>query len=71
MVLSYETDADLEDKHTELCNKLNLDFKISNDAWDRFQSISKNFTLEVGDGRVIHKSCLYKALFFRESPFIG
>lgn len=47
MVLSTETDADLEDKHTELCNKLNLDSKIANEAWELFQSISKNFTLEV------------------------
>ncbi|XP_044265491.1 retinoblastoma-like protein 1 [Tribolium madens] len=44
MVLSNE--AELEEKHLELCNKLHLSQQISRDAWERFETINKNFTLE-------------------------
>lgn len=47
MVLSNETDVELEEKQAEICTRLNLSFQISKDTWEHFQRISKNFTLEV------------------------
>ncbi|KAH0821641.1 hypothetical protein GEV33_001150 [Tenebrio molitor] len=37
MVLSNETDVDLNEKHRELCSKINLEAGTANDAWERFQ----------------------------------
>lgn len=47
MVLSDENEEQLHKKLLDLCNKLNLDPKTVNTAWDSFRRINKNFVLEV------------------------
>lgn len=47
MVLQDESEDELFKKHSELCNKLNLEPKIISDSWESYQSINKNFVLEV------------------------
>ncbi|XP_018323439.1 retinoblastoma-like protein 1 isoform X2 [Agrilus planipennis] len=46
MVLSEDYDNHLYKKYQELCNKLNLDVGTTNQAWESFQSILSNYTLE-------------------------
>lgn len=48
MVLSEDSDDHLFKKHQELCSKLNLDVATSTQAWENFQNIQTNYTLEVG-----------------------
>ncbi|KAJ8960128.1 hypothetical protein NQ318_003847, partial [Aromia moschata] len=45
MVLSEE-EHQLNKKHLDLCNKLNLDASTITISWDNFRSINKNFVLE-------------------------
>lgn len=47
MVLSDENEEQLHKKLLDLCNKLNLDSKTINSAWNSFRSINKNYVLEV------------------------
>lgn len=47
MVLSDENEEQMHKKLLELCNKMNLDPKTVNTAWGNFQSINKNYVLEV------------------------
>lgn len=47
MVLSDENEEQVHKKLLDLCNKLNLDPKTVNTAWDNFRSINKNYVLEV------------------------
>lgn len=50
MVLSNEDEGSSStlSKHSELCDKLKLEARIGNEAWESFQALNKNFTLEVG-----------------------
>ncbi|KAL3288204.1 hypothetical protein HHI36_002654 [Cryptolaemus montrouzieri] len=45
-MVSEDVDDQLFKKHTDLCNKLNLDIKAVTESWESFQSLSKNFSLE-------------------------
>lgn len=47
MVLSEEGEEQLNKKHLDLCNKLNLDADTIKVSWDNFKTINKNFVLEV------------------------
>ncbi|KAF5305107.1 hypothetical protein FQA39_LY09369 [Lamprigera yunnana] len=46
MVLSEDSNDHLYKKHQELCTKLNLDISTVTQAWENFQSIQTNFSLE-------------------------
>lgn len=52
MVLSVENEEQLHKKLLDLCNKLNLDPKTVNTAWESFRSINKNYVLEVSHTRI-------------------
>lgn len=43
---SEDAEDQLFKKHSDLCNKLNLNPKTISESWDSFQELNKNFTLE-------------------------
>lgn len=47
MVSTEWNEDNLIKKHCELTNKLNLDEKTAAKAWDSFQTIRTNYSLEV------------------------
>ena len=48
MGLSDESDEAIEQKYEELCLDLNMDRTAKQNAWEAFQRIRVNYTLEVG-----------------------
>lgn len=46
-LLETDTENDVLRKHQELCRNLNLDSDSANQAWDSYESIRQNYTLEV------------------------
>ena len=48
MGLSEDGDEAIEQKYDELCYDLNMDSASKLDAWETFQRIRLNYTLEVG-----------------------
>ncbi|KAF5271291.1 hypothetical protein FQR65_LT05306 [Abscondita terminalis] len=51
MVLSEDTNDQLFKKHQDLCTKLNLDIHTASQAWESFQNIQTNYSLE---GELLH-----------------
>ncbi|XP_044737710.1 retinoblastoma-like protein 1 isoform X3 [Chrysoperla carnea] len=45
-LLETDTENDVLRKHQELCRNLNLDSDSANQAWDSYESIRQNYTLE-------------------------
>lgn len=71
MVLSDENEEQVHKKLLDLCNKLNLDPKTVNTAWDNFRSINKNYVLEVSYVMDYKKLNSFFAYAHREMPCIG
>ena len=42
-----QTDDKAEQRYEDLCSALNLDKNAKEEAWESFQRISENYTLEV------------------------
>lgn len=47
MGLSENSDDHIFKRHNELCNTLNMDAATNAQAWVSYESIKKNYTLEV------------------------
>ena len=49
MGLSEEGDENVEDRYEELCLDLNMDKNTKEEAWDNYDKIRQNYTLEVNE----------------------
>ncbi|KAJ8925433.1 hypothetical protein NQ315_009266 [Exocentrus adspersus] len=70
MGLSEEGEEQLNRKHLDLCNKLNLDSDTIRTSWDNFKTINKNFVLE-GDSLHWLGCSIYVASRGVETPTVG
>lgn len=57
MGLSEESDDNAEKRFEDLCLDLNMDTTSKEEAWEAFQRISQNYTLEVGDAVMAAMFC--------------
>ncbi|XP_018580009.1 retinoblastoma-like protein 1 isoform X2 [Anoplophora glabripennis] len=70
MVLSEEGEEQLNKKHLDLCNKLNLDADTIKVSWENFKTINKNFVLE-GDSLHWLGCSIFAASRGVETPTLG
>jgi hypothetical protein len=66
MGLSDDGDENIEQRFEELCLDLNMDKSAKDEAWQAFERISTNYTLEVGFPRSFPFSVWLP--FFCKSP---